>query len=140
MTLAERICSERGVRLTQQRRDVLGIISASERPLGAYDIMDRMRADKPRIAPPTVYRALDFLMAEGLIHKLESLHAYVGCQHPDHPHFSQFLICNDCGEVDELHSDMVSDSLSDAAQERGFQPDRSTVEIVGRCARCQTAS
>lgn len=134
--LAERLCHERGVRLTQQRRDVLAIISASTRPLGAYDIMEALRAKQPRIAPPTVYRALDFLRAEGLIHKLESLHAYVGCQHPDHPHFSQFLICNDCGDVDELHSAGVTGSLDDAARARGFTPDHRTIEVVGRCARC----
>lgn len=139
MKLAERICSERGVRLTPLRRDVLAIINQSERPLGAYDIMEEMRADQARIAPPTVYRALDFLLAEGLIHKLESLHAFIGCQHPDHPHFSQFLICNDCGEVDELHSDGVSHSLADAARARGFVPDHSTVEVVGRCSKCSDA-
>lgn len=136
MKLAERLCRERGVRLTPQRREVLAAINSSDRPLGAYDIMEQLRADQPRIAPPTVYRALDFLMAEHLIHKLESLHAYIGCRHPDHPHFSQFLICNACGEVDELHSDGVSHSLSDAAQARGFEPDHSTVEVQGRCARC----
>ncbi len=137
MKLADRLCRERGVRLTKQRREVLGIINASQRPLGAYEIMETMRTDQARIAPPTVYRALDFLMAEGLIHKLESLHAYIGCRHPDHPHFTQFLICNDCGEVDELHSSKVSGSLNDAAEARGFKPDHSTVEVVGLCARCR---
>ena len=134
--MAERLCRERGVRLTNQRRDVLAAISASTRPLGAYDIMEALREKQPRIAPPTVYRALDFLQAEGLVHKLESLHAYVGCQHPDHPHFSQFLICNDCGDVDELHSAGVTGSLDDAAHARGFEPDHRTIEVVGRCARC----
>ena len=137
--LAEHLCRERGVRLTPQRRDVLAIISGSDQPMGAYDIMERLRGDQPRIAPPTVYRALEFLLAEGLIHKLESLHAYVGCQHPDHPHFSQFLICKDCGEVDELHSAVINSSLDKAAREKGFAPDRSTVEVVGQCGRCRSA-
>ena len=136
--VAERLCQERGVRLTPQRRDVLTIISASEQPLGAYDIMERLRGEQPRIAPPTVYRALEFLLEEGLIHKLESLHAFVSCQHADHPHFSQFLICKDCGEVDEMHNSSVNNSLDKAARSQGFLPDRSTVEVVGVCERCQT--
>lgn len=137
MQLAERLCRERGVRLTPQRREVLAIINASDQPLGAYDIMERLRAKQPRIAPPTVYRALEFLLAEGLIHKLESLHAFVSCRHPDHPHYSQFLICKDCGDVDEVHSELVNAQLSDAARQRGFEPDQSTVEVTGRCGRCQ---
>lgn len=137
LKLAETLCQERGVRLTPQRRNVLAVINASDQPLGAYDILEQLRAQQPRIAPPTVYRALDFLLTEGLIHKLESLHAFVGCHHPDHPHHSQFLICEDCGEVDELHSPLVRDSLDDAAKARGFAPKHSTVELLGRCARCQ---
>lgn len=140
MQLAERLCRERGVRLTAQRRDVLAAINGSDKPLGAYDIMEALRSDQPKIAPPTVYRALDFLLAEGLIHKLETLHAYVGCGHPDHPHFTQFLICDDCGNVDELHSATVNSSLDDAAQAKGFKPDHSTIEVVGRCADCQESS
>ena len=135
--LAEHLCEQRGVRLTPQRREVLAIISASEQPMGAYDIMEKLRADHPRIAPPTVYRALEFLLAEGLIHKLESLHAYVGCQHPDHPHFSQFLICKGCGDVSEIHNKVVNNSLTSAARAEGFTPDKSTVEVVGVCGRCQ---
>lgn len=138
MTLAEQLCRERGVRLTPQRREVLAIINASDQPMGAYDIMEVLRANRPRIAPPTVYRALEFLLAEGLIHKLESLHAFVSCQHPDHPHFSQFLICKDCGDVDEVHSKIVNEQLSDTARQRGFEPDQSTVEVTGRCGRCQS--
>jgi len=137
MQLAERICRERGGRMTTHRRSVLAAITASDKPLGAYDIMATLRAEQPKIAPPTVYRALDFLLAAGLVHKLETLHAYVGCGHPDHPHFTQFLICDDCGNVDELHSATVGGSLDEAARSQGFKPDHSTVEVVGRCANCQ---
>lgn len=136
LTRAEQLCRNRGSRLTPQRREVLSIIHASPRPLGAYDILEVMRHQHPRIAPPTVYRALDFLLAEGLIHKLESLHAFVDCRHADHPHTSQFLICSDCGGVDELHSANVQGSLTAAAQARGFAPDHSTIEVRGRCAQC----
>lgn len=134
---AERLCQERGVRMTAGRRDVLKVICGSKKPLGAYEIMDALRAEQPKIAPPTVYRALDFLIAEGLIHKLETLHAYVGCTHSEHPHFSQFLICDDCGHVDELHSKIISGNLNDAARAQGFQPAHSTIEVAGRCADCQ---
>ena len=140
MQIAEHLCRQRGVRLTRQRRKVLAIINSSEQAMGAYDILHEMRAAQPRIAPPTVYRALEFLLSEGLIPKLESLHAFVGCAHPDHPHLSQFLICNECGAVDELHNDSVNHSLTEAARAKGFLPERRTVEVVGRCDRCQSGN
>jgi Fur family zinc uptake transcriptional regulator len=87
-------------------------------------------------APPTVYRALDFLLEQGLVHKLESLHAYVGCTHLDHPHASQFLICADCGEVAEVENPSVAESLKAAGQAIGFRTKRPVVELLGTCAQC----
>jgi Fe2+ or Zn2+ uptake regulation protein len=87
-------------------------------------------------APPTVYRALDFLLEQGLVHKLESLHAYVGCAHPDHPHASQFLICGDCGEVAEVENPSVAKSLKAAGKAVGFRTKRPVVELLGTCAQC----
>ena len=132
----QQICSERGIRLTPQRKEVLGIIHSAEQPLGAYDILEKMAQDGRKPAPPTVYRALEFLLGAHLIHKLETLHAYVACSHPDHPHSSQFLICNECGEVDELESAGLDGTLSDLAQARGFRAESQTIEVKGTCADC----
>jgi Fur family zinc uptake transcriptional regulator len=133
---AEAICRERGVRLTDQRRTVLQLLCVSDKPLSAYELLDRMRGVVKNPAPPTVYRALDFLLEQGLVHKLESLHAYVGCAHPDHPHASQFLICDDCGEVAELEDPSVVKSLRAAGKAIGFRTKRPVVEVLGTCAQC----
>ena len=136
---AERLCAERGARLTTQRRTVLALLCGSERPLSAYEILNRMRATTRNPAPPTVYRALDFLLAQGLVHKLESLHAFVGCSHPDHPHSSQFLICSDCGAVSEMGNDGIARSLRRAEKAIGFKTNRPIVELLGVCAECQSS-
>lgn len=134
---AETLCRSRGVRLTPPRRRVLEILCASDRPLGAYEILAAMRGPgKASAAPPTVYRALDFLLEQGLVHRLETLHAFIGCTHPDHPHSSQFLICADCGEVQELEDDALTERLGSAAAESGFRPRRPVVEVIGTCAGC----
>ena len=136
MARAEVLCGARGVRLTDQRRRVLEILCAAGRPVGAYEIMDAMRDGPRTVAPPTVYRALDFLLEQGLIHKIESLHAFVGCNHPEHPHSSEFLICVECGEVAELADAAVDRSLASVAQESGFRTQRRVVEVMGTCALC----
>ncbi|KAA6187324.1 transcriptional repressor [Thiohalocapsa marina] len=132
---AEALCARRGARLTPQRRRVLELVCRAERPIGAYELLDQVR-DGGKAAPPTVYRALDFLLEQGLIHKLETLHAFIGCTHPDHPHSSQFLICADCGKVTELEDAALLGSLHSAAAESGFSPQRPVIEVIGTCARC----
>jgi Fur family transcriptional regulator, zinc uptake regulator len=133
---AQALCQGRGVRLTDQRRRVLAILCGAGRPIGAYEIMDAMREGARAVAPPTVYRALDFLLGQGLIHKLESLHAFVGCDHPGEPHSSQFLICAACGGVTELDDAGVDSSLCSVAQGSGFETQRRVVEVIGTCAGC----
>lgn len=133
---AEALCRERGVRLTEQRRIVLRLLCESDKPLTAYDLLDRMRASVRNPAPPTVYRALDFLLQQGLVHKLESLHAFIGCAHPQHPHAGQFLICGDCGEVAELEDAGLNKSLQAAGKALGFRTERPVVELLGTCAHC----
>ncbi|MCB1831483.1 MAG: transcriptional repressor [Chromatiaceae bacterium] len=137
---AETLCKQREVRLTPQRSKVLELVCAADGPIGAYEILDRLRQTIGNPAPPTVYRALDFLLEQGLIHKLESLHAYVGCSHPDHPHASQFLICSDCGDVREIESSGIADSLRQAQKNTGFKAKRPVVELLGTCARCQISN
>jgi len=120
---AERLCAERGARLTRQQRTVLALLCASDTPLSAYELLDRMRADIRNPAPPTVYRALDFLLEQGLAHKLESLHAFVGCTHPEHPHAGQFLICSDCGEVEELEARQLCKACAPLRWRSASRPD-----------------
>ncbi len=136
LTQAEALCRAKGVRLTPQRRRVLGLIMDAAKPLSAYEILDRMQTGPRRPAPPIVYRALDFLLEQGLIHKIESLHAFVGCAHPEHPHAGQFLICTDCGQVNELCERQLGCGLEEAAQRVGFRTRKPVVELLGACAHC----
>ena len=141
-------CARRGAQLTELRRQVLRLILAAEQPVGAYALLDRLKAERPGAAPPTVYRALDFLLEQGLIHRVERLNAFIGCgeaghapgsAHPhDHPH--QFLICRDCGSTTELTDGAVVEALAQAAARAGFTAARATVEIEGTCARCVGAA
>jgi Fur family zinc uptake transcriptional regulator len=135
---AERICGERAQRLTPIRRHVLQALLASHKPLGAYEIIDALAEAMPRPAPITVYRALDFLMANGLVHRIESRNAYLACAHDhDAAALVAFLICERCGSVGEIPALAVAQSLNSAARASGFAPKLSVVEITGTCAHCQ---
>ena len=139
---ADAICAERGARLTDLRRQVLGLILQEEAPTGAYDLLDRLRATRQGAAPPTVYRALDFLLEHGLVHRLERLSAFVGCVAPedgghDHTsHAAQFLICGECGRVVEIDDHELAHALADAARKAGFSVSKATIEAEGLCSAC----
>ncbi|HVY16046.1 MAG TPA: transcriptional repressor [Rhodopila sp.] len=138
---ASTICGNRGARLTDLRRQVLGLILDRESPTGAYDLLDQLRATRHGAAPPTVYRALEFLLDQGLIHKLERLSAYVGCvaqedHDRDHDHAAQFFICRTCGRVTELEDHELAHALEDAAKRLGFTLGKATIEAEGQCAVC----
>lgn len=138
---AGRICQRRGARMTDLRRDVLGLILESEAPTGAYDLLDRLKATRGGAAPPTVYRALDFLLEHGLIHKVERLSAFVGCVAlEDHSHAAQFLICRGCGKVAEIDDHGLAHALADAARRLGFTVGKATIEAEGRCAACSSTA
>jgi Fur family zinc uptake transcriptional regulator len=110
---------------------------ASGRPLSAYELIALLEQRQERkIAPVTVYRHLDFLMRTGLVHRLQSTHTYLPCDHPDHAHESQFLLCSSCGHVDEVESRGLETLLSQIADEHGFQRDNAVVEIKGLCGAC----
>ncbi len=130
------MCRERGERLTEQRKTVLRLLCVSDKPLSAYELLELMRGVIKNPTPPTVYRALDFLLEQGLVHKLESLHTYISCIHPDHPHASQFLICDDCGEVAEIEDSIMTKSIKAASKAIGFRTKRPVVELLGTCAQC----
>jgi Fur family zinc uptake transcriptional regulator len=135
---AEAICASHGARLTDLRRQVLGLILDSEAPTGAYDLLDRLRGSRKGAAPPTVYRALDFLQEHGLVHRIERLSAFVGCvAHADHGHAAQFLICRQCGHVTEIDDHDLVHALSETARKRGFAVTGATIEAEGLCADCR---
>ena len=140
LAAAERQCAARGVRLTEQRRRVLELIWLSHQPVGAYTLLDRLREDGVRAQPPTVYRALDFLVENGLIHRIESLNAYVGCAEPAERHVGQFLICTGCRSAAELDDPGIGIAIAARAKEIGFSVTRATVEIAGLCPNCRAAA
>jgi Fur family zinc uptake transcriptional regulator len=135
---AQSLCELRGVRLTALRLRVLELVWESHKPLGAYDILAVLsETDGRRAAPPTVYRALDFLQENGLVHRLASLNAFVGCSHPEQPHQGQFLICRTCHTSIELEQSSISAAIISSAASVGFSVEGQTVEVVGLCASCQ---
>ncbi len=134
---ADALCQERGVRLTELRRRVLEILWNSPTPLGAYAILDVLREDGRTGAPPTVYRALEFLLEQGLIHRLTSQSMFTGCRQPGSRHDGQFLICQDCGQVDELNNPAIEELLRAEAAAREFEALAQRVEVLGRCPDCR---
>ncbi len=135
---AEQLCSREGVRFTSLRKRVLELVWQSHRPLGAYDILDTLaREDGRRAAPPTVYRALDFLLEQGLVHRIASLNAFIGCNSPEHRHQGQFLICRNCHVARELDQPLIHRAIDESAKAVNFSVEGETVEITGLCSQCK---
>lgn len=134
---ADALCATRGVRLTAQRARVLELVWSSHKPRGAYAILEDLSADGKRVAPLTVYRALDFLLEQGLIHRIESQNAFVGCPDPGTAHMGQFLVCTCCGEATELTDPRIAAIIAESAAARGFTIKRQTVEVTGICPACR---
>ena len=140
VALAESICERRGVRLTELRRRVLELLWASDGPTSAYQLIEavKLRDSRP-VGPPTVYRALGFLMSQGLVSRIESLKAYVPCAHPERAHDCLFFICDGCRTSVELEDPRIAGLLDEDAARLGFVATRRTVEVEGLCARCVEA-
>jgi Fur family transcriptional regulator, zinc uptake regulator len=121
---------------TNNEMEILRVLRSAKSPMSAYAILDTVRSHRIN-APTTVYRALSRLIADGAVHRLESINAYVACSDQPHPHGSSvFAICRDCGHVDELaEADVVRRLQSDATR-LGFQVEATTIELTGRCASC----
>jgi len=134
---AERVCVERGVRLTPLRRRVLELVWRSHQPVGAYDVLTMLSEERGRVAPPTVYRALDFLLHHGFIHRIERLNAYIGCASPGTEHVGHFLICRRCGTAAEVADARTDRAIAREAESVGFAVERETVEISGTCPGCR---
>ena len=133
---AEEMCAAAGTRFTDLRRQVLEHVWSSHKAIKAYDILEIMSKDGGNAKPPTVYRALDFLMEHGLVHKIESLNAFVGCPFVGDDHVSQFLICDSCADVMEIASSDLRDSVRNAASASGFVLKGQTIELHGTCQAC----
>lgn len=134
------LCARRGVRLTALRRRVLELVWRSHKPVGAYEVLDWLKSEDQRsAAPPTVYRALEFLLEQKLIHRIESLNAFVGCVDPSRQHTAQYLICTGCGMVKELEDAAVAQAIGAQAAAQGFVVETQTVEVHGRCGACAKA-
>jgi len=134
---AEKLCTAKDLRFTPLRRRVLELVWSSHRPIGAYALLDELRNEDLGSAPPTVYRALDFLIEHGLIHRIERMNAFVGCSHPGERHRGFFLICGECGNAEELDSKSVADSITASAGRYGFAARDMTLEVTGTCADCR---
>ncbi len=141
---AAALCERRGTRLTELRRLVLGLVLDAAAPAGAYDLLERLRGHRGASAPPTVYRALDFLLEQGFVHRIERLSAFVGCidahDHGEgHHHAAQFLICRQCGQATEIEDSDLAHALLEAAERVGFAVSGATIEAEGVCGSCQAA-
>lgn len=136
-TLAEKRCEDQGERLTEARLAAYAELLAAKKALSAYDLIARLEARQDRkIAPLTVYRHLDFLTRVGLVHRIESTQSYLPCDHPEETHESQYLLCNHCGGVEEVHLGALEKTLDKIAREHGFQSEKSVIELKGTCGNC----
>lgn len=136
LTTAEARCREQGLQFTPVRRRVLEILLAEHRALGAYDILPTLAEEGLGSQPPVVYRALDFLVKNGLAHRIELLNAYIACAHLGEAHAPAFLICRECRLVAEADAELAKGRLGDAAQDAGFTIERMVVEVEGLCPAC----
>ena len=137
---AHQLCKARGQRLTKIRELVLQLIWQSHKPLGAYDLLPAIAEAGFNSAPPTVYRALDFLQEQGLVHRLASLNAFIGCCNPGEHHQGYFLICKSCGITAELESEELQHSILNCANNAGFSVEQENIEILGCCPNCKEAA
>ncbi|AMV41582.1 Fur family transcriptional regulator [Paraburkholderia caribensis] len=134
---ADALAAERGLALTTLRRQVYALIAQSERPVGAYDLLAALEPQRGRVPPTTVYRALDFLVEHGFVHRIESKNAFFACCQMGEPHQSQFLMCDSCGETVEIPGDGLAAQLAGSAPVHGFEVHHQVVELSGLCAACK---
>lgn len=137
---ADAFCLASGLRLTAIRRRVLELVWASHRPAGAYDLLAQLSEKGQKVAPPTVYRALEFLVEHGLVHRVESLNAFIGCDHPGHDLNQEIFLCRQCGTASEIMDGGLTQRIHENAATIGFAVERQTIEVIGLCRRCQPAA
>ncbi len=140
LAAAESVCAERGLNLTPIRRRVLEIVWRQHEPIGAYDILAQLTTGTRKAAPPTVYRALEFLIDAGLVHRIDSLNAFKGCDAPQQVHASNFLVCRNCHRVEEINDRALEKALAERMKSAGFAPEGASLEIKGVCRDCGAAA
>lgn len=136
---AEKICNREQVSLTPLRRRILEIIWRAHEPIGAYEILAELGKNREKVGPPTVYRALEFLQSAGLVHRLDSLNAFLGCDQPESPHGGAFLVCARCRRATEMRDSILSRTLRERARALGFPLETCAVEIKTICNECAAA-
>ena len=136
----EALCRQRGGRLTKQRRTVLAMLTAARRPLSAYELLDLLKPADRAATPASTYRSLEFLVGVGLAHRLETTRSFVACEHPEHLHAVQFLICRTCGTVVETEDKRLVRATDELGERHGFALEQRTVELTGICGACRNAS
>lgn len=134
---ADAYCAREGLQFTKTRRRVLELLLMEHKALGAYDILSRLSDEGLGSQPPIVYRALDFLVANGFAHKIEKLNAYSACSHPGETHSPVFMICRNCNSVVEAQTEPLRGFLGATAKAAGFQIERTVIEAEGLCPVCQ---
>lgn len=139
LSLADAFCQQQGERLTPIRRKVLALLLTSGRATKAYSLLDEMRKVHPGSAPPTVYRALDFLLSVGLVHRVESINAFAACHDLTHCHHGMLLVCQQCGAVSEMHEPELERVLLDKIQRSGYRLASDAAELKGVCPECQAS-
>lgn len=137
LAAAEKHCATRGARLTALRQKILALVLARGGVVKAYQVLADLQAERGHAAPPTVYRALDFLVEHGLLHRVDALNGYMACQHLDCQHHGLLLVCECCNEVAEIDATSSLDQLASVAAQAGFQPRRQDVLLTGLCKDCQ---
>ena len=135
---AEDLARQRGLRLTPVRRRTLEILLEDHRALGAYEVLERLARDGFGRQPPVAYRALEFLVENGLAHRIQRLNAFTACSHPGEDHQAVFLICHACNSVAEAPADAPRRALEATAGALGFRVERASIEAVGLCPQCAT--
>ncbi len=131
------ICEDQGAALTPLRREVFELLLRHDRPVGAYELLDELKSLRPKAAPVTVYRALDFLLELGLVHKVNALNAFSACRGQEADHRGLVLICRSCKATVELEDHKIDNTIRRSAAELGFEAGDEPVEVVGTCASCR---
>ena len=138
--IAESMCAENGLRFTRIRKRVLELVWNNHQAIKAYDILEMLQQEDASAKPPTAYRALDFLLEHGFIHRIESINAYIGCPHPEHAHNFQLLICKQCGLVKEMDKPELATMLDNYVEEFEFEQFSQVIEVQGLCRECSRKS
>ncbi len=140
MAYAEQLCADRGLSFTPLRREVYALICAHGAPLGAYELLDQLKQSRDNAAPVTVYRALEFLVAAGLVHRVAALNAFTACHGHEPGHGGLLLVCKNCSNVFELEDRGIERSISRSAADLAFTTSTDPVEVKGLCQDCQSTA